>query len=189
MRPRSHPSTWAWLLTNSKKRCYTRLMGKRRTKHLGLTTGKPILGTPTLRQVHRLKADDLVGGPPILGEPRCSEGPPKPPTADLVTGAPILGTPTLRQVHHITVAADHAGTRQTTKAREVKTAKAGARRDLIEKHARDYWARVPEAVEKKSTTARKIAPVVRADLPNDDKHKNEPEDPFLGWVRKNLPQN
>jgi hypothetical protein len=164
-------------------------MGKRRTKHPGLTLGKPILGTPTVRQIHHLKADDLVIGPPIFGEPSCSEGPPKPPTSDLVMGSPILGTPTVRQVHHITVAVDHAGTQQTAKAREEKTAKAKANRDLIEKHARAYWAKIPEAVEKKSRTARKIAPDVRADLPDDDKHKNDPEAQFINWVRRNLPKN
>jgi hypothetical protein len=164
-------------------------MGKKRGKNQpGITTGKPIPGTPTVRQIHHLRADDFVTGAPRLGESTCSEGPPKPPPPDLVTGSPILRTPEVRQVHHLTVAANSPGAQQTSGARKLNAEKAAASRELIENHARAYWAKIPEAAEKKLKTARQVAPAVRASLPDDDRHKRQPDDELIDWVRKNLPK-
>jgi hypothetical protein len=161
-------------------------MGKRREKHLGLTISKPILGTSALRQVHHLKADDLVIEPPILGEPSCGEGPPMPPTADLVTDSPILGTPTFRQVHHMAAGADSAASRQTAKgrekAREKKTAKAHALAKVVEECARDYRRRHPGATN--NETASNIETAVLAALPGDHKYKN-----LVNAIRKKVPKN
>jgi hypothetical protein len=168
-------------------------MGKKRgKKQPGLTKDAPRFGTPVSRRVSHLKAEGLTTAPPILGEPSCTEGPAPPPgtvhAVGIRTGAPILGTPTLRQVHRLAVA-DHPDVLQTAKAPKEKTAEAGARRKIIEAHARSYWEKIPEAIGKNSKTARQIAWAVRASLPDDDRHKNQSEGQFIAWVGKNLPKN
>lgn len=68
----------------------------------GITTSAPVLGSPALGQVHSLTASDLVAGAPVLGTPSLIENAADVDAltaADFVVGSPALGTPALDQIH------------------------------------------------------------------------------------------
>ena len=64
-----------------------------------LATGAPVLGTPNLAQNHALAPVGLVTGAPNLGQFTVTIGALAP--VGIVTGAPVLGAPSLTQSHSL----------------------------------------------------------------------------------------
>jgi hypothetical protein len=64
---------------------------------LDITTGQPVLGTPSVSQVHSLVPLDITTGQPVLGTPSVSQVHSLVPL-DITTGQPVLGTPSVSQV-------------------------------------------------------------------------------------------
>lgn len=68
---------------------------------LGISTGAPAVGVPTVGQVHALTATGIATGAPTVGTPTLAQVHALT-ASGLATGAPTLGTPTLAQVHALT---------------------------------------------------------------------------------------
>ena len=64
-----------------------------------ITTGNPVLGTPTIGQVHDLTADDIATGNPVIGTPTLAEGAVNLIADSILIGSPALGTPVIGQIH------------------------------------------------------------------------------------------
>lgn len=63
-----------------------------------IVTGSPVLGTPTIGQVHALLADSIVTEAPVFGTPTIAQIHALV-AENIVTGAPVLDTPILGQAH------------------------------------------------------------------------------------------
>jgi hypothetical protein len=65
-----------------------------------ITSGTPVLGTPTAARIPNLAADDITSGTPVLGTPTLGQKHDL--TAnDITAGAPVLGTPTVGVKHNL----------------------------------------------------------------------------------------
>lgn len=74
-----------------------------------ITATAPDLGTPTVGQIHVLTASNIATAAPTLGTPSLSEEAATLTANNITAGVPVLGTPTVTQIHALTAVDITAG--------------------------------------------------------------------------------
>lgn len=73
-----------------------------------LRTGSPVIGTPSIGQVHALSASNLRTGSPVIGTPTIGQKHALVATS-LRTGSPVIGAPAIGQKHVLTATSLRTG--------------------------------------------------------------------------------
>jgi hypothetical protein len=151
-----------------------------------LTPYSPIFGEPELKQVHRLKAEDLVVGPPILGTPSVGE---------------LRVDPATGEVSYVNLAQNK---RRTAAARQKKNETILTKKlEALELRVRAAWGKNSKRKTTALGTATAVADGMLQDLCAIDPTAYppiDPEDPdakeardkarqrAIAWIRTSLPK-